>query len=442
MSLRLKRIFVIFGLIFALLFSFASPIFNYSRPASAYTTADSTYAAVDPAYAWIGEGVWENIKDRVGTVFTRLNEGAQTHIQTWIENTVLSLFGAGLLATVGTDPPRVANAETFADAFTDGYGLLGGITLAAGAIYETPPDIHLASFFREELSQNLLASPTHATFGTDILNPVYDSWTVMRNLAYALFIAVAGAIALMIILRRQIAPRVVVTVTSAIPKIFTSLILITLSFPLAAFFIDLFVVWLPNLIVRYVMDIPVDVGEDITGAPADQPIIFLFGGGGVQFILGVLKIATSEGIGAALGTFAALILMVFIAIAAICVVGLIVLQLLYRYARIIILTIFGPLILLLGSLPGQEGAISGWFKDLAVSSLVFPGILIVAIIAFNVLGATSYLPLTKLGDIPGVGPVFFGGPIPSLSGAVICLILLLASFKIPGLIESAIKGRR
>jgi len=431
------RIFLIFGVVLSLLL-IASATFNYTRSTS-YAASNPTYATVDPAYAWIGEGVWDNIRDRVSGLWSKITCG--TNVTCWVRQATTSALNYGIYGLIGTDVLEIAEASTPAEAFADGYGLVGGLAMTAGGIYETPPDIHLARFFKKELSENLLASPTYATFGTELLAPIQDGWTLMRNVAYALFILVMTVIALMIMLRKQVTPRAVVTVTSALPKMFMSLILITLSYPLAALFVDLFVVWLPRVLLTEFAPPVNPASTPGLPDPNNTPFIFLFGSGGIQFILGVLKIASSEGVGAALGTLAALILILIIAIAAVLVVGLIVLQLLYRYARILILTIFGPLFLLLGSLPGREEAISGWFKDLAVQTLVFPGILVVVFIAFSVLNATSYLPITKLGEIPGVGPIFMGGPIPSLSGSIICLILLLTSFKVPGLIESAVKGK-
>lgn len=442
MSFNFGRIFLILGLVFSL-FLVASVALNSARPASAYTTTDPAYAAATPAYAaWPGKGVWDNIRTRITGVWETIS--CKTDVACWIRQAKVSLLNSFIFAFAGADALTMRDAETFDEAFPDGFGLVGGATLAIGGIYENPPDIHLASFFKRELSENLLASPAHATFGTDLLSPIESSWTKMREIAYTLFVAIVVVIALMIILRKQIVPRVVVTVTHAIPKIFFSLILITLSYPIAALFVDLFVVWLPRIIWNaFGTEI---AGEISPGTPPgdEQPLVFMFGGGGVSFILGALKVAMEAGPGPALGTLAALIFILLILIAGFLVFGSVILQLLYRYARILILTIFGPLLLLLGALPGREEAISSWFKDLAVQTLVFPGVLLIAIIAFRILIETSYRPaFEKATEIPGIGEILLTtGPIPSLSGCIICLVILLMTFKIPGLIENALKGRR
>jgi len=133
--------------------------------------------------------------------------------------------------------------------------------------------------------------------------------------------------------------------------------------------------------------------------------------------------------------------MAAMAVATIFVIFFVMLQLIYRYARILILTVMAPLVLLFGALPGQEGAISGWFKDLAVNTLVFPGVLLLFFISFTILTSSVMVPPTALGEIPGIGTAISGAS-ASLGGACMALIVLLMSFKIPGIIENAIKGKR
>lgn len=441
------RIFLIFGLVLSL-FLVASATFTYTRPASAYATSNPTpaYAAVDPVYAspWPGEGVWDNIRNRLSGLWSKIT--CATDVACWVRQATTSALNYGIYTLSGTDVLEIAEASTPAEAFADGYGLVGGTAMAIGGIYENPPNIHFASFFKKEFSENLLTSPTYATFGTELLSPIQTTWTKMREIAYALFVVIMMAIALMIMLRKQVETRVVVTVTHALPKMFMALVLITLSYPIAALFIDLFIVWLPHIIWDALNpgEVLMPPGTPLPGG--EQPLVFTFGFGGISFILGALKVAMEEGPGPALGTLAALFFILLILIAGFLVFGLVVLQLLYRYARILIATIFSPLLLLLGALPGQEGVISGWFKDLAVNTLVFPGILTVAIVAFRILAETSYrAAFERVTEIPGIGQILLTtGPIPSLTGCVICLIVLLTSFKVPGLIEKAIagKGRR
>ncbi len=68
---------------------------------------------------------------------------------------------------------------------------------------------------------------------------VYVFWQATRNIAYLLSVVIIIASAFMIMLRSKINPQTVVTVQMIIPRIFITLILVTFSFALAGFIIDL-----------------------------------------------------------------------------------------------------------------------------------------------------------------------------------------------------------
>lgn len=437
MSFGLKRILLIFGVALSL-FLVASVVFDHAQPASA-TDSTPVYAATNPVYAWPGEGMWDNIKNKISGLWSGIT--CTTNVACWIRQATTSILNYGLYAMIGTDVLEIAQAETFEDAFANGYGLVGSTAMAIGTVYDNPAEIHLASFVKRKLSNNLLASPAYATVGTGILHPIEGMWEVMRSIAYAAFVVVVAAIALMIILRKQIAPRVVVTVTHAIPKIFFSLILITLSFPIAALFIDLFIVWLPAVIVdRLVIpDIPDlrDLSTAFTGIADEGQEAFAVFFSNFGRIMALATLQTVGVIGSALTT---MIVAVLMAVASIFVFGFVFFQLVYRYARIMILTVLSPLILLLGALPGQEGATSGWLKDLAVNTLTFPAIMFVLILAVVVLASSMTTPLQALGEIPTIGTAFFATG-STIVLPFVSLIIFLLSFKIPGIIENAIKGR-
>lgn len=71
------------------------------------------------------------------------------------------------------------------------------------------------------------------------LSPLIPIWTAFRNITYLLFVIVFVAIGLAIMLRVHIDPRTVMTIENQIPKIIIGLILVTFSFAIAGFLIDL-----------------------------------------------------------------------------------------------------------------------------------------------------------------------------------------------------------
>src|SRR3990172_6625983 len=127
-------------------------------------------------------------------------------------------------------------------------GLISGVSEIGKLAYSSPPVPRFADYVRYELSDNLLNTPSYAAFGEIALNPVVDFWRGMRDISYALFMVVTVVIGFMIILRREISPRVVVTFTNALPRIVTGLVLITFSFPLIALAVDVGIVFGSRLV--------------------------------------------------------------------------------------------------------------------------------------------------------------------------------------------------
>lgn len=68
---------------------------------------------------------------------------------------------------------------------------------------------------------------------------VIQLWQVSRNIAFAFLIVVIIIMAFMIMFRVKISPQVVISVQSALPRIIGALILITFSYAIAGFMIDL-----------------------------------------------------------------------------------------------------------------------------------------------------------------------------------------------------------
>lgn len=424
------RIFLIAGLVLSLFFAVSVT----------YTHAVTTLTyATNPAYASPGPGWWDDVKSKLGGVYEEIAEGVKTTLMSWTESAFASVAESFALLTIGTDTERMQAAATPAEAFRHGHGVLGGMAMTVGAVYDSPPNIHLADHFKRRLSNNLLSPAAYATVGTELLHPIEEVWAKMRDIAFGLFTLVMVVIAIMIIMKKEITPRVVVTAASAIPRLIVAIVLIHFSFAIVALFIDLFVVWLPTLIETLLgFGTLLDQLKASFGEAAESggtALASLWGDWGSFFVFGIL-----QGIRAYFSALTALFFIILMAIAAIVVLGFVLIQLLYRYARILILTVFGPLLLLLGALPGQEGATTNWIKELAVNTLVFPGILLVFFISLHLLTAATIGGYGHFETIPGVGEFFFAGA-EQFIVSVVALVVLLLSFKIPGIIESTIKGK-
>ncbi len=75
--------------------------------------------------------------------------------------------------------------------------------------------------------------------GFAAIKPYANLWKVFRDLAYMLLVIVLIAIGFMVMFRMKMNPQTVISVENALPKIVIALILITFSFAIAGFLIDL-----------------------------------------------------------------------------------------------------------------------------------------------------------------------------------------------------------
>ena len=75
--------------------------------------------------------------------------------------------------------------------------------------------------------------------GFDGLKPLLPLWTVFRNIVYILFVLVFVIIGVAIMLRLKIDPRTVMTIQNQIPKLIIGILLVTFSFSIAGFLIDI-----------------------------------------------------------------------------------------------------------------------------------------------------------------------------------------------------------
>ncbi len=93
--------------------------------------------------------------------------------------------------------------------------------------------------------------------GFAAIKPFSNLWKIFRDLSYMLLVIILIAIGFMIMFRAKINPQTVISVENALPKIVIALILITFSFAIAGFLIDLMYIMI-GLIVSIFIKNPVD----------------------------------------------------------------------------------------------------------------------------------------------------------------------------------------
>jgi hypothetical protein len=175
------------------------------------------------------------------------NPNVPNNLHTFSQSLMLEIMSSLACNLAGKDPLSKNGQCLGYDSSTGkiGYvktngGALGAMTGMIAILY-TPP-LHTSDFIAY-MGQNFgLAKPSYAQvqgIGFTGLTPLLHAWVVFRNVVYLLFVFIFILIGLAIMLRVRIDPRTVMTIQNQIPKIIISLILVTFSFAIAGFLIDL-----------------------------------------------------------------------------------------------------------------------------------------------------------------------------------------------------------
>lgn len=169
------------------------------------------------------------------------------NLHTWTQNVVLEVMSAAVCQISGIDPinPKEpclgVDQETGKIGFVqNGGGAIGVMGQMITMLY-TPP-IHTSDYFRDLASNFGIAKHAYAqqtSTGFQGLLPLLPLWTAFRNVTYLLFVLAFVIIGIAIMLRVKIDPRTVMTIQNQIPKIIVGLLLVTFSFAIAGFLIDI-----------------------------------------------------------------------------------------------------------------------------------------------------------------------------------------------------------
>jgi len=136
--------------------------------------------------------------------------------------------------------------------------VFGFITKLIIIPYSNPPASGLA-WVQSGLENAGFIPKTMAAEGIGFaaIKPFSEIWKIFRDVSYMLLVVVLIAIGFMVMFRAKLNPQTVMTVENALPKIVISLILITFSFAIAGFLIDLMYIFI-GLIVSIFIKTPVD----------------------------------------------------------------------------------------------------------------------------------------------------------------------------------------
>ncbi|OGM60355.1 hypothetical protein A2892_03390 [Candidatus Woesebacteria bacterium RIFCSPLOWO2_01_FULL_39_10b] len=287
-------------------------------------------------------------------------------------------------------------------------GFLGGITdifaydTGKGHFYAQGKDKSLLAKVFEERSfsgigylrqkaRNLHLIPEAKAqgLGFTALNPLQTLWKGARDISYIFFVLISIFFAFAIMFRmRLFSPQAAVTVQSAIPRIAIALILVTFSYAIAGFLVDL--VYVTIGLIALLIDLGLPQGALPIGESARTIYNFLAGqalpGGGftylifyallfmVSFSMAILGFILENLVNFVLAPFAilfAIIVMIVVIILVIILAFRIPWMLIKALANIYLLVIVAPIQITLGAV-SNRGGFGSWVRSMIANLAIFP----------------------------------------------------------------------
>ncbi len=397
----MKRAFILLLLSLLLPFFFASPIHAQA--------SDS----------WVDTGYAESMKAAAeGDV------NAAAHISNVNTNTQLDFVRRTLGPIEGVTISSADMNTPYADQMKR-QSVVAGLSKYVYAMYTAPPASTYAFF--NDMGQTLGFIPKQVYaqgIGFAGLSSLLPIWKAFRNISYSILAIIMIAIGFMVMFRKKIDPKTVVTVQNALPKIVITLILITFSYAIVGLMIDLMYVVMflvSSLIINAVNDtsiFPTDTLNRVLSS--DFSIVrnalwggfnsykalldFLFDGAlnSTEFLSQILG-------GLGYGVTGALLWLIF-SIAFMFMSVRVFFMLLSAYIQIIIAVLTAPIQFLLEAVPGGHG-FADWLKNLFCQLIVFPITAVMLLISKYLVHTSSTTwtpPLLGTGSVGVSGVIGLG----------------------------------
>src|SRR3989344_6266299 len=181
------------------------------------------------------------------------NPDVPNNLHNWTQNVMIEVMSALTCQLAGVDPINPQQGCLGIDSKSGKIGFLpsavsgkanGGAIGFMGNMIATlyTPPLHTSDYF-QNLAQNFgISKKTYAQntgAGFQGLTPLIGVWSAFRNIVYLFLVIVFVVIGLAIMLRVKIDPLTVMTIQNQIPKVIIGVLLVTFSFAIAGFLIDM-----------------------------------------------------------------------------------------------------------------------------------------------------------------------------------------------------------
>lgn len=318
-----------------------------------------------------------------------------------------------------------------------GSGLIPGTFSLISLMYANPV-ANSKTYVADVMDSAGLAPKAYAQgLGFASLNPVLNLWKAFRNISYFFFIILFIVIGFMIMFRQKIGGQAVVTAQQAIPSIIVSLVLVTFSYAIAGFMIDL--MYLVMFMIVGLFGDAIIADTSITAMDGnrllDMNILQLTGTlfGSVwgskpitEHLLGqILDSIGAASQGTGLNQFVSLgggmIISLVISLAVLIGAFRLFFELLKSYFSVVVGVVTAPIMLMVGAIPGKN-VFWPWLKNIIGNLAAFPTVLLVLVL---------FLEFTKDADLAGttggfMPPYLMGTGAAGIIGPLMGLATILA----------------
>jgi len=264
-------------------------------------------------------------------------------------------------------------------------GAVGGLTTMMNGMYQRPI-ASSTTYIADVLESANVVTPAYAQgLGFAALDPILDLWKTFRNIAYIFFVLLFVIIGFMIMFRQKMG-QTAITAQQAIPKIIIALILVTFSYAIAGFAIDLMYLTMTMIIGVFYNVFP--AGDEILGYDILKLMSTLVGavwdfGGNKDLISNIVGgVAGADNLGTNIaGAIGGTLLTVILAIAILIGTVRLFFELLRSYATVVLSVVVSPILLMMEAIPGKN-AFKTWIKTLVGHLSPFPVVLMVLVMFY------------------------------------------------------------
>ncbi|MEI8232383.1 MAG: hypothetical protein WCG44_01430 [bacterium] len=234
------------------------------------------------------------------------------------------------------------------------------------------------------------AQSTGGGTGYNAMKPFLEFWKVFRNLAYSLYIIMFVVVGIMIMLRTKVNAQTIITIQTALPNLLITLLLITFSYAIVGFMIDLMYFLIYFVVYLIASAGVIDASKSITRLMSYSAWSVVFEGRNsiisaiTSSLQGILGSLGTGGVGLVGGGLSALDngvqmltlgmvspLYLFITVSFVIAMLKLIVALIKSYVMLIVQTITAPVQILMNAMPGSK-AFSTWLKTTASYLIPFP----------------------------------------------------------------------